>query len=61
MPAVPAGTLIARIDDGPAAAVGSPGAVLRVPVDGRLYLGVNDDHATDNRGAFRVTVHIARR
>lgn len=61
MPAIPAGTLIARIDDGPAAAVGSPRASLRVPRDGRLYLGVNDDHAADNRGAFRVSVFIARR
>lgn len=61
MPAIPAGTLIARIDDGPVAAVGNPRASLRVPRDGRLYLGVNDDHAADNRGAFRVSVFIARR
>lgn len=61
MPAIPAGMLIARIDDGPAAAVGGARASLRVPRDGRLYLGVNDDYTADNRGAFRVSVFIARR
>jgi hypothetical protein len=28
----------------------------RVSREGRLYLGVNDDHLADNAGAFQVTV-----
>jgi hypothetical protein len=60
LPQAPAGALIARVDDAPPAAVGAAGTVLRVAAHGRLYLGVNDDYAGDNAGAFRVRVVIAR-
>ena len=54
----PAGALIARVGDGPPVDVGSRTTPVRVPRDGRLYLGVNDDHAADNDGAFQVKVTI---
>jgi Ca2+-binding EF-hand superfamily protein len=51
----PAGALIARVGNSDALALG-PRLTLRVPHDGRLYLGVNDDHLPDNSGEFRVTI-----
>ena len=31
-----------------------------MPGDGRLFLTVNDDHFTDNQGAFAVTLRVTR-
>ena len=50
----PAGALIARIGD-TTMAVGNRRSI-RASVNGRLYLGVNDDHLPDNNGEFEVTV-----
>jgi hypothetical protein len=55
-----AGALIARIGDYPPMAVGDRRS-LSAPVSGRVYLGVNDDHLLDNRGAFNVTVGVQPR
>lgn len=53
----PAGSLIARIGNGPAMFVGDT-RTFRAPRAGRLYLGINDDYLQDNTGQFEVTVDI---
>lgn len=53
----PAGGLIARIGNGTPVYVGER-RVVRAPVSGRLYLGVNDDHLADNQGDYQVTVSV---
>ena len=55
-----AGGLIANIDNYGPIFIGGR-RTLTVPVNGRLYLGVNDDHVADNRGEFVVNVSIAPR
>jgi len=55
LPDRPAGGLIARIGDGPPLFVGGD-PMLRANASGELYLGVNDDYLTDNRGEFRVKI-----
>ena len=57
MPDRPAGGLIARIGDGPPLFVGAD-SMLRANATGQLYLGVNDDYLSDNRGGFRVKVAV---
>jgi Ca2+-binding EF-hand superfamily protein len=61
LPQDPAGGLIARIGDSGPLYIGDRVGAVRVPRDGQLYLGVNDDHFPDNSGEFRVTVDIDRR
>jgi hypothetical protein len=56
IPAVGAGALIGRIDDGQPFFIGGGRAVVSMPASGRLRLGVNDDNVTDNSGAFRVRI-----
>jgi Ca2+-binding EF-hand superfamily protein len=56
----PAGALIAKIGDFSPMFVGGRSSVT-VPVSGRLYLSVNDDHLPDNAGEFTVTVGIQNR
>ncbi len=56
----PAGGLIARVGNSEPVYVGDRTTRLRVPVGGRLFLGVNDDHLADNSGAFRVNITIQR-
>ena len=51
----PAGVLIARVGDYSPVFIGAQRTV-RMPVTGRLYLGVNDDYLEDNSGSFSVTV-----
>lgn len=60
MPDRPAGGLIARIGDRPPLFVGAD-RTLRANATGELYLGVNDDHLSDNRGEFRVKVEVPPR
>jgi hypothetical protein len=60
MPDRPAGGLIARIGNGPPLFVGAD-PMLRANATGQLYLGVNDDHLSDNRGEFRVKVAVPSR
>jgi Ca2+-binding EF-hand superfamily protein len=55
-----AGALIAKIGDYSPMFIGNRGSVT-VPVSGRLYLSVNDDHLPDNAGEFTVTVGIQNR
>jgi hypothetical protein len=55
MPDRPAGGLIAQIGNGPPLFVGAD-SMLRANATGQLYLGVNDDYLSDNRGEFRVKV-----
>jgi hypothetical protein len=60
MPDRPAGGLIARIGNGPPLFVGAD-SMLRANATGELYLGVNDDYLSDNRGEFRVKVAVPPR
>jgi hypothetical protein len=60
LPNQAAGALIARIGDSSPMFVGSRRSV-RVPFDGRLYLGVNDDYLGDNAGDFEVSVTVQSR
>ena len=55
-----AGGLIARIDGYGPIWIGNR-ATVTVPVSGRLYLGVNDDHLPDNNGEYVVTVGVQGR
>jgi hypothetical protein len=57
VPAMPAGGLIARVDNGAPFPIGSNSQAIVMPADGRLYVGVNDDNFGDNSGFFAVTVH----
>jgi hypothetical protein len=52
-----AGALIAKIGDSGPILVGDRRAITAT-TDGRLFLGVNDDHLADNTGEFDVTVSI---
>ena len=51
-----AGGLIAKIGDSAPFAVGAGNRELRMPADGRLMFGINDDNHSDNSGSFAVTV-----
>lgn len=51
----PGGALVARIDNGKPFLIGNQGSV-RMPANGQLFLGINDDVVTDNTGDFFVTI-----
>jgi hypothetical protein len=55
-----AGGLIANIDNYGPIFIGGR-RTFTVPVNGRLYFGVNDDHLPDNRGEFVVNISVAPR
>ena len=55
----PAGGLIARIGRGQPIYVGARQQTIRVTENGRLFLGVNDDHTPDNDGAFHVRIAVS--
>jgi len=55
VPTAPGGALVARIDNGKPFLIGNQGSV-RMPANGQLFLGVNDDILTDNGGNFFVTI-----
>jgi len=55
VPGAPGGALVARIDNGKPFLIGSQASV-RMPANGQLYLGINDDILTDNTGDFYVTI-----
>lgn len=56
LPSALAGALIGRIGtNGQPFAIGS-GVTIKMPGDGQLFLGVNDDGFDDNRGEFRVDI-----
>lgn len=60
VPAAAAGALIGRVG-GRAFAIGSETQPIAMPSDGRLMLGVNDDHFDDNTGFFSVVITQPRR
>jgi len=55
-----AGGLIANIDNYGPIFIGA-NYTFSVPVSGRLYFGVNDDHIADNRGEYSVNVSVTPR
>jgi hypothetical protein len=54
--ALPAGTLIGRVGNSAPFGIGSNAAPIRMPAQGRLLLGVNDNEVNDNSGYFSVVV-----
>jgi hypothetical protein len=56
VPGMPAGGLIARVDNGAPFPIGSNSQAIVMPANGRLFVGVNDDNFNDNSGFFAVTV-----
>lgn len=56
-----AGALIARIGNSAPFPIGDNSAPIPMPADGQLFLGINDDEVSDNRGEFIVRVMPARR
>jgi len=56
VPAMPAGGLIARVDNGAPFPIGANSQAIVMPANGRLYVGINDDNFGDNSGFFAVTV-----
>jgi hypothetical protein len=55
-----AGALIARVGNSAPLPIGDQ-ALVTMPADGPLFLGVNDDEVGDNRGEFTVSVQLVRR
>jgi hypothetical protein len=53
--AAPGGALIARVDNGQPFLIGGQDR-MRMPANGQLFLGINDDVVTDNTGNFTVTI-----
>ena len=61
LPNANAGALIGRVGtNGPVFAIGDQNS-LTVQESGQLYLGINDDQTSDNRGEFRVKIQRAGR
>jgi len=60
LPEALAGALIGRIGNGQAFGVGNL-TTLRVPANGPLFLGINDDNVADNAGNFQVSIVVPRR
>jgi hypothetical protein len=56
IPSVPVGALIARIGNGQPFVIGDTTNAIDMPANGRLFLGINDDHVADNSGNFVVKV-----
>lgn len=58
LPNRPAAALIGKVGSGnDVFFIGEDTGAIRVRNAGRLYLGINDDVLTDNRGNFRVTIY----
>src|SRR5260221_405999 len=56
VPAMPVGGLIGKVGHADPFPIGSNTNAIRMPADGRLLLGVNDNHRSDNSGTFFVVV-----
>jgi hypothetical protein len=54
--AMPVGGLIGRVGNGQPFAIGTAPERIRMPVNGRLWLGINDLSFDDNSGHFRVII-----
>lgn len=53
---MPVGGLIGRVGNGQPFAIGTAPQPIRMPVNGRLWLGINDLSFNDNSGHFRVII-----
>ncbi|MGE0813984.1 MAG: hypothetical protein AB7O28_10875 [Vicinamibacterales bacterium] len=60
-PTQTAGALIGRVGAGAPFGIGNQTTPLGMPGDGQLFLMVNDDHRSDNAGAFGVSMRVIRR
>jgi hypothetical protein len=56
-----AGALIAKVGNSAPFPIGNVTTPVTMPEDGQLYLGVNDDEVSDNRGEFIVQLSRQRR
>jgi hypothetical protein len=56
-----AGALIARVGNSQPFPIGDVTTPVTMPADGQLFLGINDDEVSDNRGEFIVQVTRGRR
>jgi hypothetical protein len=56
-----AGALIAKVGNSAPFPIGDVSTPVTMPADGQLYLGVNDDEVSDNRGEFIVQLMRNRR
>ena len=56
VPSVPVGALIGRIGNGQPFPIGDTPNGIPMPANGRLFLGVNDDHVQDNSGNYVVRI-----
>ena len=56
-----AGALIARVGNSAPFPIGNVTTPVTMPADGQLYLGINDDEVSDNRGEFIVRMNVQRR
>jgi hypothetical protein len=56
-----AGALIARVGNSAPFPIGDNSAPVTMPADGQLFLGINDDEVSDNRGEFQVTLRNSTR
>jgi hypothetical protein len=54
-----AGALIAKVGNSAPFPIGNVTTPVTMPADGQLYLGVNDDEVSDNRGEFIVNLSPA--
>jgi hypothetical protein len=53
---IPVGALIGRVGNGQPFSIGDTTQAFQMPAEGRLFLGVNDDHVADNSGNYVVKV-----
>jgi hypothetical protein len=56
IPSIPVGALIGRIGNGQPFSIGDATTAFDMPENGRLFLGINDDHVADNSGNYVVQV-----
>ena len=56
IPTIPVGALIGRIGNGQPFSIGNATTAFDMPDNGRLFLGINDDHVQDNSGNYVVKV-----
>ena len=56
-----AGALIAKVGNSAPFPIGDVSTPVTMPADGQLYLGINDDEVSDNRGEFIVQLSRNRR
>lgn len=56
IPSIPVGALIGRVGNGQPFVIGDTINAIDMPANGRLFLGINDDHVADNSGNFVVKI-----